>query len=192
MPRPPANPDAEHALYAIRNTLDGTPLIGVSSNIKRRWLMHRTALRKKRHWNVHLQRAWNRDSEQAFLFEVICIGDKDYIYDLEQRYIDLKKQGVKLYNISDGGVNPGVSVEARAKISAKRKGHKDSKVNAGSFVKGSKKQGQKGGGWNAGRPAWNKGSRGLTTRVWTPDQIAKAVESRRQTRLKKLASSPEV
>jgi len=61
-------------VYKIQNKLDGKPYIGMSKDYKRRWKEHRDGLRKDKHPNNHLQRAWNRDGEENFKFEIIHDG----------------------------------------------------------------------------------------------------------------------
>lgn len=45
-------------------------------------------LRQGVHGNIHLQRAWNKYGESAFLFEVIGVCDKEFLLEAEQFWID--------------------------------------------------------------------------------------------------------
>lgn len=58
-------------IYKIINTLDNKYYVGSSLNISHRWDTHRRALRKSKHKNDKLQRAWNKHLENAFVFTVI-------------------------------------------------------------------------------------------------------------------------
>lgn len=58
-------------IYKIVNLKSGKFYLGSSKNIKRRWGIHKSALRNNRHHCVYLQRSWNKHGEQNFLFELI-------------------------------------------------------------------------------------------------------------------------
>ncbi len=57
-------------VYKITNTVNGKFYIGASNNIAKRWRSHKRDLNKQTHHNKYLQRAWNKHSELAFIFEV--------------------------------------------------------------------------------------------------------------------------
>lgn len=76
-------------VYAIVNTRDGKLYIGSSSCIDRRWCKHKHLLRKNKHFNPHLQRAWNRDGEFSFKHIVLSVvGDRDLLLKEEQIFLD--------------------------------------------------------------------------------------------------------
>ena len=79
-------------IYQIRNTINNAVYIG--SILKRdphhRWLRHRTDLRGNCHHSQHLQRAWNKYGEMAFVFEVIERVDGDVLL-REQWHLDNRK-----------------------------------------------------------------------------------------------------
>ncbi len=58
-------------VYIIRHVESGRCYVGSSKNIQVRWNKHREDLRKGKHHSPTLQRAWNKYSETAFLFEVV-------------------------------------------------------------------------------------------------------------------------
>lgn len=68
-----------NSIYCIVNNVDGKKYIGKSSNSRKRFIMHRCLLNKNKHWNKHLQRAWNRDGENNFEFFLIA----DQVHDNE-------------------------------------------------------------------------------------------------------------
>jgi len=58
-------------IYKIINTENGKFYVGSTTNTKERFRTHRNRLRKNRHHAKHLQAAWNKYGEQAFVFHVI-------------------------------------------------------------------------------------------------------------------------
>lgn len=92
-------------IYAIHNTLTGHIYIGQSVNVEKRWQEHRRYLKLERHSNRHLQRAWQRDGEDAFEFAVLETADTaEALDEAEQFYIAyLRSCGAQLYNFRSGG-----------------------------------------------------------------------------------------
>tara|TARA_E500000318_G_scaffold67984_4_gene62774 strand:+ start:5035 stop:5700 length:666 start_codon:yes stop_codon:yes gene_type:complete len=58
-------------IYKIVNTVNNKIYIGSSSNIKHRWVVHRSYLNNNKHPNKHLQYAWNKYGPSSFKFSVI-------------------------------------------------------------------------------------------------------------------------
>ena len=58
-------------IYKIRNLINNKIYVGSTKNIKARWAKHKALLRHNKHQNTHLQNAWNKYGEGAFVFEVI-------------------------------------------------------------------------------------------------------------------------
>ena len=84
-------------VYQIKNTLNGKAYIGSSKNIKRRLGIHRSMLRHGTHRNPHLQNAWNKYGESAFVMEIIESTIPDNRIKREQFWIDTTPNR---YNIS--------------------------------------------------------------------------------------------
>jgi group I intron endonuclease len=86
-------------VYCIKNTRTGRCYIGSSLCIEKRIEDHFKALKKGRHYNRKLQKAFNRD-KRYFMWEVLkgseAYIDRDKLYEMEQYYIDTT---VKLFNI---------------------------------------------------------------------------------------------
>lgn len=81
-------------IYVIRNTKTGRPrdcYVGHASDIATRNRGEVWLLRRNRFENAHLQNAWNRDGENAFVFEIlaVCKRDKDELVRLEQYFVDI-------------------------------------------------------------------------------------------------------
>lgn len=77
-------------IYKITNLIDGKVYIGSTRSFKKRAYEHLSSLEKGVHQNKHLQRAFDRDGTDAFVFEVIevVLGDKLARTTVEQTYLD--------------------------------------------------------------------------------------------------------
>ena len=58
-------------IYRIRNIIDGKFYVGSTINQRERFRTHRTKLRAGNHHTKHLQNAWRKYGEEAFVFEVV-------------------------------------------------------------------------------------------------------------------------
>lgn len=58
-------------IYKIINTINNKFYVGSTTNTKERFRTHRSRLRRGKHHSQHLQAAWNKYGEQAFVFHVI-------------------------------------------------------------------------------------------------------------------------
>jgi group I intron endonuclease len=110
-------------VYAIVNTMNGKRYIGSAENLRRRRTAHRSALSKNKHANKHLQAAWNKYGESAFVFVVLEYVHPIFLLDIEQKHLDSNRGG---YNIAKHAeaTSKGLtrSAETRAKLSAIHKG----------------------------------------------------------------------
>lgn len=94
-------------IYGIFNKKNGKKYYGSSSNIERRWIMHKRQLRNNNHHNLFLQRAWNKYGEDEFNFKIVEIysgSSEQELFQLEQIYLDTCPE----YNIgknASGGDN---------------------------------------------------------------------------------------
>lgn len=93
-------------IYKIQCKIDNKVYIGYSSNIKKRFYLHKLKLKNSNHENKYLQNAWKKHGEDAFLFIVIeecpldmCIEREDYY--VKQYKADHRKFG---YNLAITGV----------------------------------------------------------------------------------------
>jgi group I intron endonuclease len=112
-------------IYKIENKANGKIYVGQTiQSPKVRWQDgHRNRLRKKKHYNDHLQAAWNKYGEDSFTFEVIEQFDPEMNFDLNnlEKYwiktLDSKNPN-KGYNMTEGGDGSGSPrLETREKIS---------------------------------------------------------------------------
>lgn len=92
-------------IYCIENTTNNKKYIGLSRNIEQRWNEHRSKLRRGKHGNIYLQRAWNNCGEDAFKFYIVEICASNVLSEREQYYI--AKYGTLShesgYNLTNGG-----------------------------------------------------------------------------------------
>ena len=79
-------------IYKITNIVNDKIYVGQSIAIKQRWSQHKAKLRKNKHGNCHLQKAWNKYGEENFKFSVLEYLDtdisKDFLTEREQYWID--------------------------------------------------------------------------------------------------------
>lgn len=96
-------------IYEIRNLINGKIYIGSSRNFETRKETHLRQLKNNKHFNVHLQRAWNKHGEKNFEFVIIEIVSDLLQYSKEQEHIDKFKDNLgKLYNISTDVYQPSI------------------------------------------------------------------------------------
>lgn len=76
-------------IYQIRNVVNNKVYIGSTFEFRKRKTQHFADLRNNRHYNEHLQRAFNKYGEENFKFEIIeIIEDKNILEEKEKYYID--------------------------------------------------------------------------------------------------------
>lgn len=107
-------------IYAIKNTVNGKMYIGSSKSVHYRWKQqHYHNLSKGNHSNSHLQHAWNKYSESAFVFQVIEECEESSLIDREEHWIEHYKSwnrehGYNLARFAEGRMV--MSEETRQKI----------------------------------------------------------------------------
>lgn len=109
-------------IYQILCATNGKYYVGSAINLWQRWQWHRKDLRGDRHYNIHLQRAWNKYGEDAFTFFVIEEVETNRLLEREQHWIDHLQACDDRYgfNIMPTAGSPrGIkrSPETRAKLS---------------------------------------------------------------------------
>lgn len=83
-------------IYQIVNCKNGHVYVGSSSNLDRRFIEHKSRLRKNNHVNSYLQNAWNLYGEDSFEFDVLITCHPDMLLYYEQQFID---KGNPEYNL---------------------------------------------------------------------------------------------
>ena len=88
-------------VYKISNILSGRYYIGYSTNINRRFTVHRSKLKQKCHDNIFLQRAYNLDGEDKFIYEIIHNCDtEETAKEIELQYLTDLSIREYLYNLN--------------------------------------------------------------------------------------------
>lgn len=91
-------------IYKITNKLNNKCYIGSSKTLKKRLKYeHKAVLNKNKHWNEHLQLAWNKYGQDSFIFEIIeNVSNEDLLIEREQYWMDYYKSYDRKYgyNIS--------------------------------------------------------------------------------------------
>jgi group I intron endonuclease len=105
-------------IYLIENLVNGKKYIGQSLNVSLRKGKHFSALRNRKHENIHLQRAYDKYGESDFSFKVIEFCEIDDLDSREIHFISEYRTMINElgYNLESGG-NKGkiVSEETRMK-----------------------------------------------------------------------------
>lgn len=103
-------------VYAIRNLLNGGCYIGATHNFKRRWLNHKTTLRRKKGGNRFLQQAWDCYGESCFEFVVLQECSQEQLKSAEFRWLLTHPT----YNYVGGGRQ--MTQQHRENLSASKRG----------------------------------------------------------------------
>lgn len=119
----------ESGIYKIINKIDGKYYVGCSRNIQSRWIRHKYVLRKNKHENKYLQRAWNKYGEENFEHVIVEITEPHLLPVTEQKYLDLcKLDKSNVYNLTFSTAfvpikhnRPSLTVEHRKKLSIAHK-----------------------------------------------------------------------
>lgn len=92
--------------------------MGSSSNIRKRWNVHRRDLRLGIHPNRYLQRAYNKYGVDAFEYSMLAVlFTPEFKYREEQRLIDMLKPEYNLAPVAGSALGVKLTAEARKKIS---------------------------------------------------------------------------
>lgn len=169
-------------IYSIECLPTGKKYIGSSVSIEDRWKQHLYALRRKEHHSNHLQRAYTRYGEGAFVFAVLEKVKRKDLIEREQHWLDLHRAWDRSngFNMSPRADAPMASpasiakmIESKSKFYASDAGvalrEKLRQVNTGKTYSDET---------NAMK-AWNKGPRG----PMPDDQRAKVSASKKGKRL---------
>jgi group I intron endonuclease len=110
-------------IYSITNTVNGKRYVGSTLNYHRRIADHFRDLRNGTHRNCHLQAAFRKYGESAFVAALVECVPIELLLDTEQKHLDENKGG---YNIAKCAESPARgakrSQETRDKMSKAKKG----------------------------------------------------------------------
>jgi group I intron endonuclease len=116
-------------IYLIKNIVNNKIYIGSAVDISNRWRRHKRELRKGKHHNILLLRAWCKYGEQSFTFEILEeVSNSDHLLAYEQVYLDYYKsyeedKGYNICKVAGSPFGTKLSEETRRKISEANKGH---------------------------------------------------------------------
>ena len=110
-------------IYQIENQVHGKRYIGSAVNFRKRWRNHLSALRLGQHRNRHLQRAFAKYGEEAFVFSVLeDVEEPEKLIEREQRYLNTLNPEYNILPTAGSPLGHRHTDETRAKISATHKG----------------------------------------------------------------------
>lgn len=91
-------------IYKITNKITGKSYIGASENIEKRWIRHKSNLRKNNHHNHSLQKSWDKYGENNFELKILEKCPKEELLLREQYYVKLDNTEIPNgYNLTPGG-----------------------------------------------------------------------------------------
>ena len=97
-------------IYKIVNKQNNKYYIGSSSNVEKRWYVHKTRLKNNNHPNKYLQAAWNKYGEESFLFVIEkCNISEDTLLAEEQKFLNTCNKEL-VYNLTFEALGGGADV----------------------------------------------------------------------------------
>jgi group I intron endonuclease len=96
--------------------------IGLTKGFKGRSNQHLRVLRQDKHFNIYLQRAFNKYGEDNFRIELIEECDKSDLSKKEKEYIRIYDSFKNGFNLTTGGEECTISEDVKKRISEKHKG----------------------------------------------------------------------
>lgn len=177
-------------IYVLVNKRNGKRYVGRTVNFHKREITHYWLLRSHRHFNIHLQRAWDQGDEFDFQIIEECEPSRcneREIYWISEYNTMNSEYG---YNLCEGGKTTTgykFSEEAKKKISAKASNRKYSKETIEKRKKSLKKRMEEDEDfteylrerWSAGarnKPSWNAG---IPCPEWKKKQVSEKLKGRK-------------
>ena len=112
----------ESGIYRILNTATGKAYYGSSACLRNRWRRHLLDLRKGQHHSRHLQRAWNKYGEAAFVFEVLVHTAEEHLFALEQVFLNMHPKSYNAFRDAKGPRGHKFSAETCRRMGESRRG----------------------------------------------------------------------
>jgi group I intron endonuclease len=158
-------------VYYIEHIPTKRIYVGSTINFHKRFWAHRKMLRTNTHYNVKLQRAWNKHGESDFVFKILeTVPIKERILEREQHYLDTLHPH---FNIATDAV---ACMRGRRLTESQRVAHKE-RMRACAHKIAATLRGRP--GRKLSEEAKRQISAKLKGRRHEPDRIAKAAATRR-------------
>lgn len=110
-------------IYLIINEKNQNIYIGSSIDLCKRWKVHKSLLRRNKHYNKHLQNSWNKHGEGNFSFFVIeFVEDNKTLTDREQHFLDIIRNEYNICPTAGSTLNVEITNETKRKM---RENHAD-------------------------------------------------------------------
>jgi len=109
-------------IYQIRNLNNGKIYVGSGANLDYRFRKHGEMLRCSGHYNIHLQRSWNKHGEDAFVFEVLITCHPTMLIWYEQQFLDQWKPEFNILPTAGSWLNHRHTSDAKQKMSEALRG----------------------------------------------------------------------
>jgi group I intron endonuclease len=101
----------DQGIYKIINVLNDKFYIGSAVSFRKRKTRHFSELRTGKHKNRHLQHAWVKHGEQAFVFVVVeVVEDRTQLLDVENRWLKPHVGQPYCYNIGTDASAPSMGL----------------------------------------------------------------------------------
>jgi group I intron endonuclease len=112
---------SEPGIYIIRCLVNDKIYVGQAVNVRKRFISHRSMLRKGIHRNPHLQNSWNVHGEAHYEFKVLELCAVEDLTQREDRAIVMfgTREHAEGYNIAKAGCSPTLGVGHRPETVAK-------------------------------------------------------------------------
>jgi group I intron endonuclease len=121
-------------IYKIINTTNGKFYVGSTTNTRERFRTHRNKLRGNKHHCPHLQAAWNKYGENAFLFRVVeDIPQDQSLQEAEDRWLIGWVGNPQCYNagLRSGAPWRGVKTEDHPCYGREKSDEEKARISAG-------------------------------------------------------------
>ncbi len=107
-------------IYEIRNIKNGRRYIGSAVNVSKRWREHLRQLEQGNHHSRFMQRCWNKNGGESFIFRVIKACKVDDLIAEEQKAIDSGRPEYNSAKTAGSMIGHIHSTETRKKMSDSR------------------------------------------------------------------------
>ena len=105
-------------VYRITCSPTGKTYIGSAKRFKARWSLHKVQLRQGKHHSPHLQNAWDKHGQDAFVFEILLVCAPEMAVFYEQVFIDAVRPEFNICQTAGSNIGSRHSESAKKKMSA--------------------------------------------------------------------------